>query len=276
MSQVPFTKAVALGNDFLIFDMRTGSVNLSANQIKMIADRRTGLGCDQLIIMLSPTDQKADILLKFYNSDGTEAEACGNGTRCVAHLLLEHECKDEMHIQTAGMICKAYWAGENRQSGITVVLDEPRFEWDQIPLASSNALAQVIYSKTTPFCVNVGNPHAIFFVENLAEVPLSSIGPQIENHPAFPQRINVGFAQITNDRTIQLRVWERGSGYTMACGTGACAAAAAAIHQQLVPATQSPLTIIQEGGEIIVDWKPGNPLMMTGPAQISFQGILSI
>jgi diaminopimelate epimerase len=276
MSQVPYTKAVALGNDFVILDMRQESLALTVNDIKKISDRRDGLGCDQLIVMLSPSDQKADVLLKFYNSDGSEAEACGNGTRCVAHLILERDQKDDIQIQTADTICKASWASGDKASGITVVMREPRFKWDEIPLAHPEALAQVSYKENTPYCVNVGNPHAIFFVEDVNTIPLASIGPQIESHPAFPNRVNVGFAQIMNDRTVHLRVWERGAGYTMACGTGACATAAVAIHQKLIPVEHVPLTIIQEGGEIIIDWKPGSPLIMTGAAQIGFEGILTL
>jgi diaminopimelate epimerase len=191
---------------------------------------------------------------------------------------MESEASDELKIQTAGTICRAFWANENRGSdaGISVVLGEPRFDWDHIPLANPEALQEVSYNTIASFCVNVGNPHAVFFVGDVDAIPLASIGPQIENHRAFPERVNVGFAQVINGRTLRLRVWERGAGYTMACGTGACAAAVAAIHQKLISSGKSPLRVIQEGGEILIDWREGHPITMTGPAQIVYQGEIDL
>jgi len=279
MPKISFIKAVALGNDFVILDAREKAFLLTADQIRALADRRQGVGCDQIIILLPPTDTLADVRLKLYNADGSEAGACGNGTRCVARLLMEEEKRDELYLETAGALCKASWAegGKGEDAGISVTLGIPRFNWDHIPLAHPEALRGVSYNTIASFCVNVGNPHAVFFVGDLDVIPLASIGPQIENHTAFPERVNVGFAQIVNKSTVRLRVWERGSGYTMACGTGACAAAVAAIHQKLVhSAEQGPLRVIQEGGEILVDWREGHPITMTGPAQIKFRGEIEI
>lgn len=274
MSLLSFIKAVALGNDFVIVDAREKLLPLKAKQIQRLADRRYGIGFDQLIYLVPPTDHKADIRLKLYNADGTEASACGNGTRSVARLLMEEENKNELYIQTAGTICKAFWADEKRgpAAGISVVLGKPHFDWNHIPLANPDALRDVSYNTIASFCVNVGNPHAVFFVGDVDSIPLASIGPQIENHKAFPERVNVGFAQVLNGRTLRLRVWERGSGYTMACGTGACAAAVAAIHQKLISTGNAPLRVIQEGGEIFIDWREGHPITMTGPAHILFRG----
>lgn len=254
MTQISFTKAAALGNDFVIIDARDDCVTLNADQIIKLADRRQGVGCDQIIFLLSPTDPQADLRLKLYNADGSEAGACGNGTRSVARLIMETEERNELQIQTAGTICHAFWADKIRDenAGISVVLGKPRFDWDHIPLANPEALRDVSYNTIASFCVNVGNPHAIFFVGDVDEIPLASIGPQIENHKAFPDRVNVGFAQIVNGGTLRLRVWERGAGYTMACGTGACAAAVAAIHQNLISSGQSPLRIIQEGERFLL------------------------
>ncbi|MBX9805001.1 MAG: diaminopimelate epimerase [Alphaproteobacteria bacterium] len=274
MPLVSFTKAVALGNDFVILDARYSPFSLTIDQIRILADRRQGVGCDQVIVLLPPTDLQADVRLRIYNNDGSDSGACGNGTRSVARLLMETEGKNEIFIETAGTICQAAWAQEKKgeEVGISVTLGIPRFDWDHIPLANPEALRDVSYNTIASFCVNVGNPHAVFFVGDVDEIPLASIGPQIENHRAFPERINVGFAEIVNKSTLRLRVWERGAGYTMACGTGACAAAVAAIHQKLVSSGQSPLRIIQEGGELLVDWREGHPITMIGPAHIKFHG----
>lgn len=279
MSKIPFTKAVALGNDFVILDARKTALSLTIDQIQALANRRQGVGCDQIIFLLPPMDPQADVRLRLYNADGSEAGACGNGTRCVSRLLMEEEGKDELCLETAGTLCRASWAGGERgdDAGISVTLGVPRFDWDHIPLAHSEALRDVSYNTIASFCVNVGNPHAVFFVGDVDKVPLASIGPQIEKHSAFPERVNVGFAEVINKGTVRLRVWERGSGYTMACGTGACAAAVAAIHQKLVhSAEQSPLRVIQEGGEILVDWREGHPITMIGPAHIKFRGEIAV
>jgi len=268
MANLFFTKAVALGNDFIIVDARTIPISLTAGQIQMLADRRQGVGCDQLVVILSPTVPGADVCFRFYNADGSEAGACGNGTRCAARFIMENEDVDKLRIQTSETLCHASWA-DGQEPGISVTMGMPRFGWEQIPLASAEALEGVAYHSALPFCVNMGNPHAIFFVNDVNEVPLTVIGPQIENHPAFPERTNVGFAQIVDKGTLRLRVWERGSGYTQACGTGACAAAVAAIYQKL---GHPPFRVVQEGGELLVDWQEGHPVIMTGPASIKFHG----
>lgn len=278
MTRISFTKAVALGNDFIIIDARKNYVSLTREQIRYLADRRHGIGCDQIIFVLPPADLHADFRLKLYNADGSDASACGNGTRCVARLIMETEQVDKLLIQTAGTLCQAFWAGDDRgnEAGIAVTIGMPRFDWDHIPLANPEALRDVSYNTIASFCVNVGNPHAVFFVGDVDEIPLASIGPQIEKHQAFPDRVNVGFAEIINGGALRLRVWERGAGYTMACGTGACAAAVAAIHQNLISSGQSPVRVIQEGGEILIDWREGHPITMTGPAQIVFQGDVDV
>jgi diaminopimelate epimerase len=192
---------------------------------------------------------------------------------------MEEGEKNELCLETAGTLCKASWGGgeKGEDAEISVTLGIPRFDWDHIPLAHPEALKDVSHNAIASFCVNVGNPHAVFFVDDVDMVPLADIGPQIENHSAFPERVNVGFAEIVDKSTVHLRVWERGAGYTTACGTGACAAAVAAIHQKLVsPAGQGPLRVIQEGGEILVDWKEDHPITMIGPAQITFRGEITI
>jgi diaminopimelate epimerase len=275
MPNIFFTKAVALGNDFVILDLRDDFISLTAEQVRLMSNRRQGVGCDQLILILPPTNPKAYIRLKFYNADGSEAEACGNGTRCVARFMMENEDIDDLFIQTTETLCHASWANRE-ETMVSLTLGNPCFDWGQIPLASPEALAEVSYQAISPFCVNVGNPHAVFFVTDVDKVPLADIGPQIESHRAFPERVNVGFAQIMNEETLKLRVWERGSGYTMACGTGACAAAVAAIRQQFVPSGRSPLRVIQEGGDLLIHWQEGDPVTMIGCAQITFQGEVKV
>ena len=271
MPNVFFTKAVALENDFVILDLRDDFISLTAEQVRMMSNRRQGVGCDQLILILPPTHPKAYIQLKFYNADGSEAEACGNGTRCVARFIMENEDIDDLFIQTRETLCRASWA-DREETAVSLTIDKPRFDWNQIPLVDPEALTDVSYQAISPFCVNVGNPHVVFFVSDVEGVPLMDIGPQIESHRAFPERVNVGFAQIMNEETLKLRVWERGSGYTMACGTGACAAAVVAIRQKFVPSGRSSLRVIQEGGELLIHWQEGHPITMIGPAQIKFQG----
>jgi len=279
MTKILFTKSVALGNDFIILDARETDLSLTGEQICKLANRRYGVGCDQLILLLPPQNQHAHVRAKFFNADGSESGACGNGARCAARLIMEEENLEEVFIQTQGALCQAKWAKEKKGDGkqISITIGMPHFAWNHIPLASPEALRDVSYNTIASFCVNVGNPHAVFFVGDVDAVPLASIGPQIENHQAFPEKINVGFAQIVNAGTVRLRVWERGAGYTMACGTGACAAAVAAIHQKLVSsASRAPLRVIQEGGELLVDWQEGQPITMIGPAQITFSGEIDI
>lgn len=275
MPNIFFTKAVALENDFVILDLRDNFISLTAEQVRMMSNRRQGIGCDQLILILSPTHPKAYLQLKFYNADGSEAEACGNGTRCVARFIMENEDVDDLFIQTRETLCRASWE-DREETAISLTIGKPRFDWNQIPLADPEALTDVSYQATSPFCVNVGNPHVVFFVSDVEGVPLTDIGPQIESHRAFPERVNVGFAQIMNEETLKLRVWERGSGYTMACGTGACAAAVVAIRQKFVPSGRSSLRVIQEGGELLIHWQEGHPITMIGSARIKFQGEIRV
>jgi diaminopimelate epimerase len=265
MSVIPFTKAVALGNDFVILDARKTPLPLSPNAIKRLADRRYGIGCDQVILLLPPVIHEAEVLFTFYNADGSEAEACGNGARCAAYLLMEDEGKEALCFQTAKSLG---WASRAKEK-ISLSMGKPQFFWDCIPLAHSEALQEVTYNDAVPFAVNAGNPHIVFFVENIDAVPLHQIGPQLETHSAFPNRTNVGFAQILNKHSLRLRVWERGAGYTMACGTGACAAAVAAIHQGLL---LPPVQVIQDGGELHIHWQEGQDIVMDGSAQIVFRG----
>ncbi|HEX8481230.1 MAG TPA: diaminopimelate epimerase [Allosphingosinicella sp.] len=255
-----FRKMHGLGNDFVIFDSRQAPVEMTETRARALADRRTGIGCDQLIV-LEPSDQ-ADVRMRIWNSDGGEVESCGNAARCVALLL-----GGAGWIETAGGLLAASANG----ASATVDMGEPRFGWDEIPLAYAMDTAAMPVGwedLRDPFAVNVGNPHIVFFVEDPAAVELERLGPLIENDPLFPERINVNAASV-GEGGLRLRVWERGAGLTQACGTGACAAAVAAISRGL---TASPVRVTLPGGTLSVAWAPGSTMAMSGPATAVFEG----
>ncbi len=255
-----FLKMHGLGNDFAIFDARTAPLEMDSERVRALADRRTGIGCDQLIV-LEPSDQ-ADVRMRIWNSDGGEVESSGNAPRCVAMLR-----GGPGWIETAGGLLAASAKG----AAATVDMGEPRFGWDEIPLAypmDTAAMPVGWEDLREPFAVNVGNPHVVFFVEDSGSVDLERLGPLIENDPLFPERINVNIASI-EESAIRLRVWERGSGLTQACGTGACATAVAAISRRLV---SSPVQVRLPGGPLTIAWAPGSTIAMSGPAALVFEG----
>ena len=257
-----FRKMHGLGNDFVILDAREGAVAIDGARARAIADRRTGIGCDQ-VILLEPS-QRADVRMRIWNSDGGEVEACGNAARCVA--LLEG---GETAIETAGGVIRASANG----AAATVDMGEPRFAWDEIPLAYAMDTAEMPVGwdgLEAPAAVNVGNPHLVFFVEDANSIELERLGPLIERDPLFPERINVNVAAVA-DGAIRLRVWERGAGLTRACGTGACASAVAAIRRRLV---ESPVEVHLPGGTLSVEWARGGTIRMSGPASHVFTGDL--
>ena len=233
-----FVKMHGLGNDFVIFDAREAPLEMDAARARALADRRTGIGCDQLIV-LEPSGL-ADVKMRIWNADGGEVESCGNASRCVAAIL-----GGDSRIETKGGILTASATGDAAR----VDMGAPRFGWNEIPLAYAmdcTALPVGWESLQAPFAVNVGNPHVVFFVEDAEAVELERLGPLIETDPLFPQRVNVNVASV-EDEAIRLRVWERGAGLTRACGTGACATAVAAIRRKLV---DSPVDIRLPGGTI--------------------------
>lgn len=260
--RVGFTKMHGLGNDFVVLDARAHTLPaISAQMAAALADRNTGIGCDQLIL-LEPSD-KADIRMRIFNHDGGEVEACGNATRAVAMLHGE-----EASIETAGGLLRA----SPTRGGASVDMGEPRFDWDAIPLEyamDTSAMPVSWEMLDNPGAVNVGNPHVIFFVEDTDVVPLDRLGPEIENDPLFPERVNVNVATVEDRNSIRLRVWERGAGLTRACGTGACATAVQAMRRKLV---DSPVTVSLPGGDLEIEWQAGGSIRMTGPATESFRG----
>jgi diaminopimelate epimerase len=248
-----------LGNDFVIIDARQEPFDVTTALARAITDRRTGVGCDQLIV-LEPSDT-ADLKMRIWNSDGGEVESCGNATRCVVQLT------GAATIDTAGGLLR----GENLGAEVEVSIGEPRFAWDEIPLAyamDTAALPMAWDNLDRPFAVNVGNPHLVFFVPDAREVPLEELGPRIENDPAFRERINVNVATYV-DKRLKLRTFERGAGETLACGTGACASAVAAI---VTKRAESPVRVDMTGGSLSVSWAPGEPIRMCGSATHVFSG----
>jgi len=249
-----------LGNDFVIIDTRETPVDMSSARAKAVADRRLGIGCDQLILL--EHSDLADVRMRIFNADGGEVESCGNAARCVVALL-----GSDIRIETRGGVV----SGSLADSGATVDMGNPRFEWQDIPLAfamDSAAMPLAWEGLEGPMAINVGNPHAIFFVPDCSEVDLDRLGPIIEYDSAFPERVNVNVASI-HDGIVKLRVWERGVGLTRACGTGACATAVAAIRQGKA---RSPVRGEFTRGTLTVAWTPGQSIIMSGPATHVFTG----
>ena len=256
-----FIKMHGLGNDFVVIDGRDGAPSITPALARAIADRRRGIGCDQLILIEPAVD--ADIAMRIFNADGSESGACGNATRCVAALAGR-----ALRIATAGGLLYAEPAGD----AVRVDMGAPRFDWQEVPLAYAldTATLPVAWDMLSgPTALNVGNPHLVFFVDDAAAVPLDRLGPEIERDPLFPERINVNVASRRADGGIDLRVWERGAGLTEACGTGACATAVSAIRRGLAT---SPVTVHLPGGALTIGWSPGGSIEMTGPATRVFEG----
>jgi diaminopimelate epimerase len=247
----------------VIFDAREAPLEMDCAQARALADRRTGVGCDQLIV-LEPSES-ADLRMRIWNSDGGEVQACGNATRCVIQLTGAGK------IESAGGPLE----GTDLGGDVEVTLPPARFGWDEIPLGyamDTSALPMAWDVLEHPVALNVGNPHVVFFVDDLESIPLEELGPTIENDGAFPERINVNVAQVGSDG-IRLKTWERGAGLTLACGTGACATAVAAIKAKLA---SSPVQVTMPGGALTIAWAPGEPIRMRGAATHVFAGELDL
>ena len=256
-----FHKMHGLGNDFVVIDARQQPVAMDAARARAIADRREGVGCDQVILI--EASSTADARMRIWNSDGGEVEACGNASRAVALLLGRQST-----LETLGGTLQLAVDG----ALATVDMGAPRFGWDEIPVAYPMDTAHLPVGWDElgdPCAVNVGNPHVIFFVDDCDGVDLERLGPQIEHDPIFPDRVNVNVATVEASDRIRLRVWERGAGLTRACGTGACATAVAAIRSGRV---ESPVTVALPGGELLIDWIAGGSINMSGPATHVFTG----
>ncbi|WP_119167734.1 diaminopimelate epimerase [Algihabitans albus] len=267
---LPFLKMHGLGNDFVVLDARAQALELSPETARRIADRHRGVGCDQLLI-LEPARNGGDLYLKILNADGGEVGACGNGTRCVARLLFEETGRVEAKIETrAGLL-----TGLDSDGLVTVDMGPANLGWQEIPLARELDTLHLDYAKgplSDPVAVNIGNPHVLFFVADAEAMDLETLGPQIETDPLFPERVNVGLVQHLGGDRLRYRVWERGVGITIACGSGACAAGVAAARRGL---TGRRVRVTLDGGDLRIDWRDDTHVLMTGPASKSFAGTLA-
>ena len=272
-----FLKMHGLGNDFAIFDARTFPLALDQAGARAVADRRRGIGCDQVIVM-EPA-KGANAFMRIFNADGGEVESCGNAARCVAYLLMAEAGIDQVKIETTGgpLLCRT--ADESR---VTVDMGAPRLDWREIPMAQAVDTASFALdvpgfkdrALQSAAAVSVGNPHCVLFVENADNAPVATLGPAIEHHPWFPARTNVEFVEPRGPQRLRMRVWERGAGITRACGTGACAAAVAANLRGL---TERKVTVVLDGGELEIDWREDDDhVLMTGPVGFSFGGEVDI
>jgi diaminopimelate epimerase len=273
----PFLKMNGTGNDFVVVEARSAPFAPTAEEVRAIADRQSGIGCDQLIaIEPAAKDEPADAFMRIWNADGGEVSACGNATRCVGWLLTEASEFSKVAIATAAGVLLAERVGERR---VRVDMGPPGLGWQAIPLAEEMDTrgielqvgpidAPILH---TPGCVNMGNPHVVFFVPDVASAPVTQVGPLIEHHRLFPERTNVNFAEIVSPDHIKLRVWERGVGETRACGTGACATLVAAARRGLAG---RKARIELTGGELEIEWTLDGRVLMTGPIEVEFTGAL--
>jgi diaminopimelate epimerase len=267
----PFIKMHGLGNDFVVVDARRNTFALDEAAARRIADRHTGVGCDQLIVIETPKAGMADAFMRIVNADGSEVGACGNATRCVADLLMKETGRDNLVIETAAGLLDVERASGGR---VTVDMGRAKLDWRDIPLATAcdtNHIPLTLGPLSDPVGVNMGNPHAVFFVSDAAAIDLASLGPVLERHPLFPERANIGVAQLLAPARLRLRVWERGAGITLACGSGACAALVAASRRGLVA---RKATVVADGGELDIEWLSDGHVLMTGPVATSFTGTL--
>lgn len=275
---VPFLKMNGLGNDFVVLDTRGGGHAPAPTTIQKLANRRFGIGFDQLIV-IEPGRPGADIYMRIFNPDGTEAGACGNATRCVGRMVFEETGKGEAVVETVAGKLRVWPASGGL---VTADMGAPRLAWDEIPLAQEmdtrtldlivGPVDEPVLSK--PGAVNMGNPHCVFFVRRAPTKDIESFGPLIENHALFPEKTNVGFAEVQGRHAIRLRMWERGTGVTLACGSGACAAVVAAHRRGL---TDRAVDVELDGGTLHIDWREDtNHVHMTGPADLNYEGTLDL
>jgi diaminopimelate epimerase len=269
MGKVPFFKMHGLGNDFVVVDFRRGAIRLGAGAARRLADRRTGIGCDQVILLELPRHPAAQVRMRIRNADGSEAEACGNATRCVADLLYRENRDSRMRIETAAGLLEAEALADG---SFAVDMGPARTKWHEIPLAramDTDRVELTLGPLAEPVCTNVGNPHATFFVDKVETIDLAALGPILEYHPLFPKRANIGVAEMRGPRTIRLRVWERGAGITPSCGSGACAALVGAHRRGLA---ERRAVIELDGGTLDIAWREDCHVVMTGPSALSFEG----
>jgi diaminopimelate epimerase len=271
--RLDFTKMHGLGNDFIVFDAATPAAVPTAADLRRLSDRRTGIGFDQALVLEPPRRAGTDVYYRIFNADGSEVEQCGNGARCIARLVASRrgEVERTLRLDSPGGIVQARL---RRDGQVSVAMGVPDFEPSALPFeAPAKAATYRLDTSAGPLeiaAVSIGNPHAVLRVPRVADAPVDSIGPAVENHPRFPRRVNVGFLEIVAPDHVRLRVFERGVGETLACGTGACAAVA--VGRQHGPLAEE-VNVDVPGGRLIVRWPgPGEPIWLTGPAETAFTG----
>lgn len=269
-SMTTFLKMHGLGNDFVVFDARDSALALSPAQARAVADRHLGIGCDTVVV-IRPGGAETDASLLFYNADGSESESCFNASRCVARLLLDERGLVRVKLASRGGLLICSDAGKGR---VTVDMGEPRLGWEQVPLASEvdtvNFPLDIGGASLPVSAVSMGNPHCVLFVPDAQNAPLTTLGPRIETLAFFPKRTNVEFAQVLDSKTIRMRVWERGVGVTLACGSGACATAVAAVRRGL---SERQVELVLDGGRLQIEWREEDGhVLMTGPTAMVFRG----
>ncbi len=272
-----FTKMQGVGNDFVVLDGVSRPIDLSREQLRALADRHFGIGCDQILLVERPQSGAADFRYRIFNADGGEVEQCGNGARCFVRFVREKglTAKEEIRVETLGGVIAPRMEADGR---VTVDMGPPVFEPQRVPfLTDSDALVQPLEvggEVVQITAVSMGNPHAVQVVPDVDAAPVTTQGPLIERHARFPHRVNAGYMQVVDRHAIRLRVYERGAGETLACGTGACAAVVAGIRRGLL---DSPVRVATRGGELTIAWTGAdNPVYMTGPAETVFEGEIEI
>lgn len=271
-TDLPFVKMHGLGNDFIVIDARYIPFSPTAEQARFLADRRRGIGCDQIIVLEPARMPESGVFMRILNADGSETSACGNATRCVGWLIMNETCAASTVIETkAGLL--QVWKVSDAVVGVD--LGPPGLAACDLPLSTDCDTLHLPLTEgplTDPVGVSTGNPHAVFFVSDIEEVDLPTLGPRIEHNPLFPERVNVEIAQILAPDRIRMRVWERGTGITDACGTGACATLVAAVRRSL---TGRSADIVLDGGVLSVEWRESNGhILMSGPVTWSFRGVM--
>jgi diaminopimelate epimerase len=272
-----FTKMQGAGNDFVVLDATRAPIPLSAAQIRFVSDRRFGVGCDQMLVVEAPRTPGTDFFYRIFNADGGEVQQCGNGARCFARFVHDRglTVRREIRVETMSGIIVPRLESDGR---VTVDMGQPVFDPARIPFDAPAAAIthslDVAGAMREISVVSMGNPHAVQIVDDVDRAPVATEGPLIEAHPRFPQRVNAGFLQVIDRNAVRLRVYERGAGETLACGTGACAAVVAGIRRGLL---DSPVRVATRGGELVVRWDgEGAPVMMTGPAETVFDGEIDL
>lgn len=271
MNQMAFKKMHGLGNDFVVVDARDGSVLPKPDVIRAMADRRMGIGCDQILFMRPAKTPGTDIFLEMFNSDASTLRACGNGTRCVANLLAQEGGKTRVVLETVAGFIECNKEPDGR---ITADMGVPKLDWKEFPLSEERDTLHLGIGKgplQNPVGVNMGNPHAVFFVDDVKFLHIEDYGPIFETHSLFPDRANIEFVQVKSRTELRMRVWERGAGVTMACGSGACATLVAAVRRDLA---DRKARVVLDGGELDIEWRESDGhVLMTGPVAYVFDGI---